>query len=248
MNLAAFQHAFWQDLWSATPSAEHAWATQPGFAVYRNTVLKGCVDNLLALYPAVRHLTGDDWLQAVALDYARAHPPADGRLHAYGEHFPAAIAHALRPGELPWLHEVAQLDQLWMASHLAADAPCLTPQDLATLAPDTLATTRLHLHPTAHWHHSAAWPVFHLWQAAREAHADPNPPHWLAEGALFTRPHGAVQATLLTATAHTLLTACAAGLTLLEALATTQANHPEADLGHTLAALVTQGAFTAIEP
>ena len=67
----------------------------------------------------------------------------------------------------------------------------------------------------------------------------------------FSFPSAAPSAVLampIGATAHTLLTACAAGHTLPDALAATQAQHPETDLRHTLATLVTQGAFTATTP
>lgn len=245
MSLATFQHVFWRSLWCPEPEGGPPWAAQPGFAVYRNTVLKGCVDNLLALHPAVRRLTGDDWLRAVALDYVRAHPPADGRMHVYGEHFADFIARALPPGELPWLHPVARLDRLWMESHVAADAPCLAPDALMQRPLDALGGTCLRIHPATRWFRCAAWPVFSLWQAAREAWPDPNPPHWRGEGALFTRPGGAVLATRLDAGACALLTACATGSPLPEALAAAQAHHPSPDLGATLGLLITQGAFSA---
>ena len=74
MTLVEFQTAFWRDLWAeaddrAPPEGP---AAQPGFAVYRNTVLKGCAEALVSLYPAVHRLVGDDWMRAVALGAARA--------------------------------------------------------------------------------------------------------------------------------------------------------------------------------
>ncbi|MCW5670102.1 MAG: putative DNA-binding domain-containing protein, partial [Hydrogenophaga sp.] len=78
MNHADFQTAFWRDLWSADEPTSSALARQPGFAVYRNTVLKACVDTLLALYPAVRRRTGDDRRAAAARAHARDHPPQAG--------------------------------------------------------------------------------------------------------------------------------------------------------------------------
>ena len=57
-------------------SAVAALARQPGFAVYRNTVLKGCIDALQANYPAVARLVGEEWFRAAAAIYARANLPA----------------------------------------------------------------------------------------------------------------------------------------------------------------------------
>ena len=66
---------------SAPPPAWlDALLAQPGFAVYRNTVAKGCIDALQANYPAVHALVGTDWLRATAHAFVHQHPPADGRL------------------------------------------------------------------------------------------------------------------------------------------------------------------------
>ena len=228
-------------------------AAQPGVAVYRNTVLKGCVDALLSLYPAVRRLTGDDWLAATALAYARKQPPSDGGLHGYGARFPEFIAEVLARGDdtddWPWLPEVARLDRLWSESHVAADASVLSLVDLAEWAGgdgDGLAGLRLRPHPAARWHRNEDWPAFSLWDAARAARPDPNPPHWNGQSSLMTRPTGAVEAVEIDTGEHALLQACAEGLVLGEALDEALRLHPETDASAALARLITRGAFTAI--
>lgn len=246
MKLASFQHDFWQALWADAPAGPIA--AQPGFAVYRNTVRRGCVDALLSLYPAVRRLTGDDWLRAVALAHVQSHPPADGRLQHYGEGFAAHLAANLPDGELPWLPAVARLDRLWSESHVAADAPVLTAARLAATPTDALGHLRLAVHPATRWCSDPTWPLFSLWQAARDAHDDPTPPAWHGESALFTRPDGAVRACDPGPGACALLDACAAGLPLPEALAHATAGHPQADPGALLALLLSQGAFKEISP
>lgn len=246
MNHAAFQHAFWRDLWSVDEAPSSAWARQPGFAVYRNTVLKGCVDNLLALYPAVRRLTGDDWLAPVALNYARQHPPHDGSMAAYGEGFAQHLASALPPGDLPWLPEVARLDALWNQSHTAADAPSLDPAALAALQATALPRTALVPHPATRWHVCSDWPAFSLWRAAREAWPDPNPPHWRGQHTLLTRPGDAVRVHDIGLGGCALLDASAQGLPITEATASALAAEPGVDLSATLGLLISQGAFTAV--
>ena len=62
--LARFQDAFAHALFTAdaVPAGEIAALTaQPAFAVYRNTVMKGCIDALQANYPAVLRLVGEEW-------------------------------------------------------------------------------------------------------------------------------------------------------------------------------------------
>lgn len=248
MNHADFQTAFWHDLWSTNETPSSALASQPGFAVYRNTVLKACVDTLLALHPAVRRLTGDDWLAAAALAHAREHPPQAGCLASYGEGFPEHLARALPAGEWPWLPEVARLDALWNQSHMAADAPTLPPQALTALNATTLPRTVLVPHPAARWHPCTEWPAFSLWHAAREALPDPNPPHWRGQHTLLTRPHGTVLAHEIGIGACALLDACAQGRPIPDAAALALAAEPGLDLATALGQLITHGAFTAVAP
>ncbi|MDH0866896.1 DNA-binding domain-containing protein [Mitsuaria sp. GD03876] len=246
MTLVEFQEAFWRDLWAdADPAAPRPAA----FKVYRNTVLKGCADALVSLYPAVHRLTGDAWMQAVALDHARLAPPTGGDLQHYGERFPAFLDQALADSDLPWLGEVARLDRLWSDSHVAADAPMLGLREFAALAQagdDRLARSRLVPHPAARWHWSAGWPAFSLWRAARDAADDPNPSHWDGEGALMTRPAGAVRAHPIDAAEAALLDACADGMPLGAALDAVQARFPDFDPGAALGRLLDHGAFTAV--
>ena len=69
------------------PAWLDALLAQPGFAVYRNTVAKGCIDALQANHPAVHALVGSDWLRATAHAFVHEHPPTDGRLMGYGAGF-----------------------------------------------------------------------------------------------------------------------------------------------------------------
>lgn len=248
MTLAEFQAGFWRALWAEPGDAGPGFgvATQAGFSVYRNTVQKGCVDALLSLYPAVHRLTGDAWMQAAALDFARAHPPTSGALQHYGAGFAAFLDEALAGGELRWLGEVARLDRLWNDSHVAADAPVLGLAAFARLEAERLGACRLRPHPAACWRWSPNWPAFSLWQAARSQAADPNPPHWRGQGALLTRPAGAVTALEISAADCALLDACASGEPLNAALHAALARAPDVDPGAGLARLVQHGAFAAI--
>ncbi len=247
MTLVEFQDGFWRDLWAEpdTLPASGA-AAQPGFAVYRNTVLKGCADALISLYPAVHRLTGDVWMRAAAIDAVRAHPPSSGELQHYGAFFPAFLDTALADSELPWLGEVARLDRLWSESHVAADAPVVDVATLALFDLERLAASHLVPHPAARWRWSADWPAYSLWHAARTAAEDPNPPHWSGEGALLTRPDGAVISIDLGAAECALLDACAQGTPLGAALDEVQARFPSFDPGAALGRLLNQGAFAAL--
>ena len=64
--LAAFQNTFAAALLAPEPATVwSALARQPGFAVYRNTVMKGCIDALQANYPAVARIAGEADISAL---------------------------------------------------------------------------------------------------------------------------------------------------------------------------------------
>ena len=93
------------------PAWLDALLAQPGLAVYRNTVTKGCIDALQANYPAVHALVGTDWLSAAAHAFVHQHPPSDGRLMAYGAGFAEFLDHFAPAADLPYLGAVARLDR-----------------------------------------------------------------------------------------------------------------------------------------
>ncbi len=154
----------------------------PAFAVYRNTVMKGCIDALQANYPAVARLVGEEWFRAAAAVYARANPPRVPMLTEYGEGFARFLETFPPAAELPYLPAVARLDRFWTEAHIAPDEPPLR----------RLNGRRLRPHAAARW----AWfafPAYTIWSRNRDEPGDCDDIVWRAEGALVTRPRDAVQ-------------------------------------------------------
>ncbi len=249
--LSDFQHSFAQALLApATSPAVHAAATQPAFAVYRNTVLKACVDALQANFPTVAQLVGEDWFRSAAADYARTEPPRDGRLLAYGTGFPLFLERLLalagQRDSLPYLAGVAQLDRFWREAHGAADACPVDASVLAALPADALAHTALAPHPAARWAWFDTLPVFAIWQRERNGHAGPGEEQqlvWAGDGALLTRPRDTVAWQPLDAAGCAFLDACADGKTLLVAADHALCAQPDADIGTLLQRLLQAGAL-----
>lgn len=227
-SLAQFQSVFAQALlWpqaasvAATDPLYTTLVNQPGFAVYRNTVRRGCIDALQANFPAVLRVVGEDWFRAAAAEYLRDHWPAAPMLIDYGDRFAEFLAEFAPARDLPYLPAVARLDRSFTESHLAADAPLLAaPQVVAavTAAGAFAGELRLVPHPAARWHWFDTTPALTLWQRNRDAAFGDAALDWRGEGALLTRPAGDVQVRPLTRAAATLLDTCAQGMTLEEAL------------------------------
>ncbi len=244
--LHAFQHAFAHALRHG--GHDGPLARQRGFAVYRNTVMKGCIDGLHANYPAVARLVGDDWFRAAAAEYVRAHPPHDVRLMLYGEDFGPFLARFAPAAELPYLPDVARLDRSWSEAHVAADAPALQPADLASLPEQALSALTLTPHPAARWHWFDDAPIHTLWSSNRQG--EPMPPDlaWRGEGALLTRPHGAVQDEPISRATCAFLDACAAHQRLPQAIGAALNAEPATDVSALLAQLMTAGALRDVDP
>jgi len=223
---------------------------QPGFAVYRNTVLKGCIDALQANYPAVSRLVGDEWFRAAAMIYAPANLPREPSLLGYGSDFPIYLATFEPAAELPYLAGVARLDRFWTEAHVARDEPPVAAAAVAEFAAPALARVVLHPHASARW----AWfddaPVATIWGRNRtpesivsDAASLAPDLEWAAEGVLITRPRGAVLWTPLGKPGCAFLDACAAGGTLAAAATAALYADPQADLAALMALMLDAGAF-----
>jgi hypothetical protein len=240
-----FQGAFAKALFAGpdeAPGPLAALTAQSGFAVYRNTVMKGCVDALEANFPTVVRLVGRDWFRAAAALHARTEPPRDARLLFYGAEF-AAFLESFEPArELPYLAGVARLDRAWIESHAAPDG-AIDLAWFAGLAPAELAGARVAPHPAARWHWCDDHPVFTIWQRNRVASEARGEIAWRGEGALLTRPDGGVTWREASQAECAFLDACAGGAVLTQAAAAALRVQPGADLAQLLAGLLGTGAL-----
>jgi len=257
-SLHRLQAGFQRALLGDRPLAEHdagvaRLVSQPGFAVYRNTVLKGCVDALQANYPAVTRLVGEEWMRAAAAVYARVNLPRSPVLLEYGEGFPYFLEQFEPAADLPYLADVALLDRFWSEAHIARDEAALGADVVAVLTPAELGHVRLRPHAAARWAWFGDLPIFTIWSRNRDGlGVEPPAPVqtdivWRGEGALLVRPHDAVQALPLAQTACVFLNACAAGATLTEAALAALAADPAVDLAPLMTQLLEAGAFGWLE-
>jgi hypothetical protein len=221
---------------------------QPGFAVYRNTVMKGCIDALAANYPAVVRLVGDDWFRAAAAVFAQAHPPLHPMLVDYGRDFPRFLSAFEPAAELTYLADVAQLDRFWTEAHIAFDETPLAAGALANLAPAALASTVLRPHASARWKSFAQQPIFSLWRCNRDgSNTDAlSTLAWRGESVLLVRPHSTVDAIELSLGGCAFLDVCGAGASLADAGAAALGAERDVDLAALMAQLLQAGAFAEI--
>lgn len=250
MTLAQFQDRFARALCGTGESSvalDHL-MHQPGFAIYRNTVMKGCIDALQGNYPAVARLVGDEWFRAAAAVYVQQHRPRDPRLLLYGDSF-AGFLDAFEPAQaLPYLSGVARLDRFWSEAHTAGDETVLDAAALSSVAAQDYTRLILHPHAAARWLWCDAYPVFSIWQQNRAASAEVDGSFpWRGEGALLVRTRHVVEWHPLDAASCAFLNACRNGDALTDAAAAALAASPDTDLARLLAMLLQLGAFSRME-
>lgn len=255
MTLTEFQNDFAAALLApaakAGTSRLQSVTRQPGFAVYRNTVMKGCVDALRANYPTVARLTGDIWFGEAAVTYARATLPGGASLLNYGDTFASFLDTFEPAADLPYLGGIARLDRMWIEAHCAIDEPPLDPAALACLAPDVIGLTKIYPHAAARWRWFADAPVFSIWSQTRYEtlnDAEVVQPSAEAVSALLTRPHDTVEWIALDAPCFAFIDACAAGETIERAVSAALSADPAVDLQQMMAHLLQAGAFGRMHP
>jgi hypothetical protein len=244
--LARFQDAFAQALVDpgAAPAPEvAALAGQPAFAVYRNTVVKGCIDALQANYPVVARLVGEEWFRAAAAIYTRETLPAQPTLLHYGSSFAEFLGKFEPAAELPYLPGCARLDRLWTEAHAAADEEAFDPAAVARLTPDALAGVTLHPHAAARWAWFEEGPIYTIWSRNRADRVSEDDIDWRPEGALLARPRDTVEWVALDAVGCAFLDACAQGDTLAGAAQAVLEVKGNADLARLMSMLLAGGAF-----
>lgn len=247
MKLAEFQDAFVDALYQRPHPGLEALSAQPAFAVYRNTVIKGCVDALCDNFPAVQRLVGEAWMRAAAAHFAEQHPPQDARLVHYGAGFADFLDSLPATRELPYLSPVARLEWLWLEAFTAPLEPALTLAGLAGHDPAGLDALCLRPRAGARWCWFDEQPIHTLWHCSREGLPLPEPLPWHGEGALLVASPEGVHSQVLGPGGCTFLNACAAGLPLGEAAAQALAREPALDFTELLGRLMALGTFSPLD-
>lgn len=237
-ELSRFQREFVAGLDQPMPAATP-------MRVYLNTVMLGAVEALAANFPVCAMVVGAREFEALALGYARDHPPEVPVLAHYGQGFGDWLSGQPVASELSYLADVARCEELFTAALHAADAQALEAKALEALPPERLPNLRLRIHPAARF----GWfetPAMAIWLAHQGEGFDELAPEWRSGGALFTRPGTRVAGFEIDSLAHRLLGGIRLGETLGGAVQAASQLFPEADVGASIGALISRGAFAAL--
>lgn len=143
------------------------------FDVYRNNVAVSLSDALEVAFPVIRRLVGEDFFRAMAGVALRRYPPQSPLMAAFGQDMPTFLDSFPPVAHLPYLADVARVENALRRAYHAADATGMTGDDLAGLDPDLFATMPFTLAPSVTVIRSS-FPVGTLWQN-NQPNADPAP-------------------------------------------------------------------------
>ncbi|MEM6374665.1 MAG: DNA-binding domain-containing protein [Pseudomonadota bacterium] len=155
------------------------------FDIYRNNVTVSLSAALEDSFPAIRKLLGKENFTNIARLYARTHPPKSPIMSQYGTGF-AEFLKAFPPlAHLPYLADVARLEQALRDAYHAADAAPITPAALQSVPAEALPTLKLTLAPSVRVLRSD-YPVHAVWAYNMQT-GSPKPAPG-AQAVLIVRP------------------------------------------------------------
>ncbi|MEM1361464.1 MAG: DNA-binding domain-containing protein [Pseudomonadota bacterium] len=213
------------------------------FDVYRNNVAVSLVEALESGFPVVRKLVGNDFFQAMAGVYWRAHPPKSPVLTLYGDDFAAFLDGFPPAASVPYLADIARLEYALRLSYHAADTVPIDPAHLMELPAEQLMRQIFGFAPAIQMI-ASRWPIFGIWRANTSADAPATGKE--AETVLITRPEFDPNPIVLSAGEAAFVDAMIGGASLGDA-AEIGASKADFVLAEILGHLLAQGAITSLE-
>jgi uncharacterized protein (UPF0276 family) len=184
--------------------------------IYRGNLHAHWTRALASAYPVLRQLVGDDFFDALARVFGRAHPALDPDLNRFGAALPDFLAGFAPAADHPYLPDVARLEWCVHEAWFAPDADA-QPVALAGLAPDAFEAARAVLHPALRLH-ASPWATVALWRAHQEGGPDFPDDLRAPTYALVRRPHTDVVVDVIGAADYAALACLARGETFGAAL------------------------------
>lgn len=202
----------------------------PRLGIYRNNVSAALVNALKVRFPVTERLVGPAFFHAMARSFAEANRPRSAVLIDYGAELPHFIRGFAPAASVPYLADVAELENLWWRAYHAAEARALTPEALSALTEEQWAGMRLSLHPSAGLMRSPH-AVASIWLA----HHGGPPMSAIRIGTpeciVVSRPRGEVLLRIIPPESHAFLSALAAGERLADAVDLAASLYPNFDTG-----------------
>lgn len=213
------------------------------FSVYRNNVAVSLTDALGQSFPVLQKIVGEEFFNALAGVFLRAHPPQSPLMMFYGAEMPLFLESFPPVEHLPYLADVARLELGIRHAYHAEDIQSIEASSLQNLSPDALMASHLTLAPAVKTLQSP-WPLHAIYLANTQPDAPKVTP--AAQDILITRSEFDPEVTLLPAGGAVFVQTLSEGATFFQAFEAA-GETPEFDLSSVLGLLLSGGAITHIE-
>jgi len=117
--------------------------------VYRSNVIGGITDALIATFPLLKDLVGEEFLRDMARAFVIQNPPQAGCLNMYGAGFDTFIETFPLAKDLQYLPDIARLELAINEAYFAPDDESLSAQSLSAILPESLPALHLKLRASA---------------------------------------------------------------------------------------------------
>nr|WP_321482420.1 DNA-binding domain-containing protein [uncultured Cohaesibacter sp.] len=221
---------------------------QKRFGVYRNNVIVSLTEALMASFPTILALVGEEFFRAMARVFITSHPPRSAILSRYGDMFGSFLDGFEPVQSFPYLGDVARIEFAWHEAYHAANQSPLDPTVLQQISPDKLADLTFTLHPACRLL-ASPYPAYSIWAA----HKEEAPQATMAtvsdepEDCLITRPQWDVMAIKLPSGGFAFLSALEKGLCLGQATEAAFKADPAFDFARNLGGLLETGALAGLQ-
>jgi hypothetical protein len=222
------------------------------FALYRGNLSGTWDKTLIAAYPVLQALVGEEFFSALARAYGLAYPSQMGDLNQFGARFSDFLRDFAHVAQYPYFPDMAKLEWALHCAHYAENATALHPAELAQWSPQLLDEAHLTFHPACRLI-ASDWAVVQLWHAhqadSAAAVAEAAFPPEIAQSSfgLIARPHWKATVLPLTQSAYAALSALQQGLSVGAALDAALEVDAKFDLGAGLQQWLAHGIFVAIQ-
>lgn len=231
---------------AAPPAGVHPAAqAAERFAVHQHTSRGGLVAALRSAYPAIVVALGDEYFDALAVEFMRDSPPSSPVLQEYSPQFAGFLEGFAPLAQWAWLGDVARIDWARREAYHAADAEPMSAWQLRVWPPEALLQASLQLHPSLRTLDSAH-PAWSLWQRQQQPLDPASGDTWQPQSIQVWRVGGHVHQRLLGAGEAALRHALANARTLGQAMHRAQASDPEFNASTAFATLVGDGLVIAV--
>ena len=213
--------------------------------VYRNNVIAALVNALHVRFPVTEQLVGQEFFAAMARAFAVESRPRSPVLIGYGETFPQFIRGFAPASSVPYLSDVASLENLWWRAYHAADTKVSAPGDFAAIPAERWGEARFTFHPAVGQMRSP-FAAASIWNAH---HGGPGMTEIViaeAESILVARPGQHVIVRVVSAATHDFIASLATSTSLAETVEQMAAAHQDFDLNTQLQGLLGLGIITGI--